>query len=708
MVVNVGLTPEPQADYKIELEQLLHGDEGRYAYLFPFRDRIPTITRNPFADITIAAKPDEFVVKQALNIDYIGWTTRAILGLNLFPSQIAQLWFLWKTPFPMLIASRGAGKSFILAVYAVLRALLDPGSKIVIVGAGLRQAKLVFSYIESIWNSASVLRSIVGGGKKSGPRQNVDICHFRLGESTILALPLGDGSKIRGFRASVIIADEFASIPEDIFDIVVRGFASTHKSPVDHAKRMAVARRVRRLGAPPHVARAIADNRMKGNQIVIAGTAYYAFNHFYRKFMMYKQIINSGGKEGKVNDIFGGPNAVPEGFNHLDYAIMRIPYTAVQEGLLDQRQLAHAKAVLPKNIFLMEYGASFIRDSDGFFARSLIEACTTHENAPIVTMDGPVWFTPRMFGDANCRYVMGVDPAAQRDNLAITILEWHRYHYRVVHVWAINKDVFQKRKRDGTVKAADYYEYCTWKIRSLAGAFHVERIEMDQAGGGLAIAEMLRNRKLLDPGQGEVPIYEIISPEKGKEKETDGLTDGPHILHLVAQSSEFNATSNMFMHKSFETKRLLMPGFDAVKVLAAIRAEAEHGVTVDTFEDLVSEIERLKDELCTIVVSETTTGRERFDTPSVAQATALEGQKKKGRLRKDRYTSLLLAHRYVYENDTAPPPSLDYEDVNGGIHAGIVDPTEAFYRGPGIGSMRNADWGGAGGGGAGIKHGDRV
>ena len=40
---------------------------------------------------------------------------------------------------------------------------------------------------------------------------------MHIGQSTITCLPLGDGSKIRGQRANDIIADEFASIPRDIF-----------------------------------------------------------------------------------------------------------------------------------------------------------------------------------------------------------------------------------------------------------------------------------------------------------------------------------------------------------------------------------------------------------------------------------------------------------------------------------------------------------
>ena len=38
---------------------------------------------------------------------------------------------------------------------------------------------------------------------------------MRLGDSWTIAIPMGDGSKIRGLRAHIIIADEFASISPD-------------------------------------------------------------------------------------------------------------------------------------------------------------------------------------------------------------------------------------------------------------------------------------------------------------------------------------------------------------------------------------------------------------------------------------------------------------------------------------------------------------
>ena len=670
---------------KQKIQNILSGDQ--YAYLFPFRTETPIIDKHIFSDLkTSGERLDKYVVKQMLNIDNIAWTAKQILNIELFPYQIAILQTLWKTPFPLLVAARGGSKTYCLAVYAILRALLDQGSKIVIIGAGLRQARIVFSYIEGIWSNAPVLRSIIGGGKTSGPRQNVDLCYFRVGQSMITALPLGTGEKIRGFRASVIIADEFSSIPEDIFNTVVQGFASTTKTPVDMAKHLAIEKRLKALDISDDIKNQIIEPQKDGNQIICAGTAFYQFNHFAVKFDMWKKIIESKGDINKISEIFGGFNNIPKNFNYKDYAIIRIPSAFLPDGLLDKRMLANAKATLPKNIYLMEYEAVFVKDSDGYFCRSLIESCTTTPNKSIMTSDGEVTFTPMMRGVRGRKYIFGIDPGAESDRFGITILEAWPNHYRVVYCWAINKPEFNKKKKGGLIdEKEDYYEHCCSKIRELVRLFEPVRIEMDSQGCGYPISEMLRSKKGLDKEKGEVPIYEIIDPSHLKP--TDGESDGPHILHLIQPTSEFNAYANAALHKSFETKRLLFPAFDTVAMQASLIAEKSLNIINDTYEECLFNIEELKNEICTIQRSETATGKEHFSTPSVVTGAIMEGRQKKGRLRKDRYTSLLMAHVYIYSVDVTPTTPIDYSDVVGNISlVHRTNTNEALYRGAGFGA----------------------
>jgi len=59
----------------------------------------------------------------------------------------------------------------------------------------------------------------------------------------------------------------------------------------------------------------------------------------------------------------------------------------------------------------------------------------------------------------------------------------------------------------------------------------------------------------------------------------------------------------------------------------------------DTLEDCMFEIEELKSELASIVHTKTPTGSERWDTPETKVGTG-----KKARMRKDRYSSLVMAN----------------------------------------------------------------
>ena len=172
------------------------------------------------------------------NPDNLAWTCKHILNIDLLPFQAVILKELWTRTFPMLVATRGGGKTWILSLYALLRALLCQGSKIVIVGAAFRQSKLLFEYMETFWRNAPILRSIVGSGKHQGPKRDVDRCTFYVGDSVIMAIPMGDGTKILGLRANYIIADEFASIPQEIYETVVQGFASVSASPVEGFKNI--------------------------------------------------------------------------------------------------------------------------------------------------------------------------------------------------------------------------------------------------------------------------------------------------------------------------------------------------------------------------------------------------------------------------------------------------------------------------------------
>ena len=570
--------------------------------------------------------------------EYFSFACKYILNIELSPFQSLLLYEMWNRKFPMLVGSRGMGKSFILSVYPLLRALFIPRRKIIIVGAAFRQSKVLFEYMDTIWKNAPVLRDLCA--TNSGPRRDVDRCVMHIGQSTITCLPLGDGSKIRGQRANDIIADEFASIPRDIFENVVAGFAAVAASPIEKVKQAAKEKKAQELGIPISKEKNKNESLDKSNQIILSGTAYYDFNHFSEYWKRYHKIVNSGGDVRKLEEVFGG--SVPGNFDWTEYSVIRIPVDKLPDGFMDSGQISRAKATVHSGIYNMEYGAVFTTDSQGFFKRSLIEGCTTSPNKPVNLPSGEVWFEASLKGDSNKKYVFGVDPASEVDNFSIVVLEVNSDHRKIVHCWTTTRKSHKEMLKSKLVDEDDFYSYCAKKIRQLMKVFPCAEIAMDAQGGGIAVMEALKDKDKIP--EGEVAIWPIVEE---KPKDTDDYP-GLHILRMCQFAKyEWLAEANHGLRKDFEDRVVLFPYFDSASLGIALEVDKSVGRKYDTLEDCVMEIEELKDELSMIVMTQTSTGRERWDTPEVKT-----GAGRKSRLRKDRYSSLIMANMSARDLNT--------------------------------------------------------
>jgi len=589
--------------------------------------------------------------------EYLSFLCKYILNIQLLPSQALMINEMWNRKFPILIASRGFGKSFILSLYAIIRALLLPKRKIVIVGAAFRQSKILFEYMETIWRNSPILRDICS--ETSGPRRDVDRCVLRINESTVTCLPLGDGQKIRGQRANDIISDEFASIPRDIFETVVAGFAAVSADPVDNVRRIASQKKADELGVKLS-SRAEAISTNKDNQIIISGTAYYDFNHFAEYWKKWKSIIKSKGRLSRLREVFNGEDP-PTDFDWTQYSIIRIPYELLPAGFMDAAQVARSKATVHTGIYQMEFGACFTRDSQGFFKRSLIESCViTKENVIKNNQGEEIEFEAKLIGDPSKRYVFGVDPASEVDNFSIVVLELSADHRRIVHCWTTTRSEHKEKVKKGYSAEADFYAYCARKIRDLMRLFPCAHIAMDAQGGGIAVMESLHDRDKIK--EDEVAIWPVI--DEDKEKDTDDER-GLHILEMCQFAKyDWLAEANHGMRKDFEDKVLLFPFFDSVTLGLSNSEDALKNRMYDTLEMCVMDIEELKDELSMITMSQTPSGRDKWDTPEV-----IVGPGKKSKMRKDRYSALLMSNMAARIIQRTPTPH-QYEFYGGFAFAG--------------------------------------
>lgn len=558
--------------------------------------------------------------------------------LELLPFQSVLLDMLWNYKYPMVLASRGAGKSFIYAVYALLRALLLPGSKICIVGAGFRQAKIVFSYVAKLYMSSPlVIEAIQHDG---GPKYAVDQCSIKVGNSTIFAIPLGDGERIRGMRANVILTDEFASISDEIFEFVVQPFAAVHKDPGRHVKITSLLNKLKKHNAPPEIIKIVEDQLGFGNQICISGTATYEFNHFYRKYEMYRKIIFSEGNNEVVSKAFADGNKyliqggklddeALKAFKHTDYAIYQLPYFGLPEGFMDAGIIANARLTFEPIRFGMEFLCKFAKDSDGFYKRSLIQGATpTGEEAVVV----------ELYGESGAQYVMGVDPARHNDNCTICILKLTNRGYELVYSWAIRGKSF-----DVVVK----------QIRTLMDRFNIIYIAMDQGGGGSHIRDMLSGKKYLEDG--EQPIWDI-------ENEEAKFQPGLKILECFQWSNEWVRENNYAMKAEIRQRQLLFPNacieeqclmqysrqlkrnldkHDKDIVYEELYGALDNEGNKKVIDGIWDNIQETINEMCAIIVKATEGGQETFILPplSIQQ----KNQSMTDARRRDRYSALLLA-----------------------------------------------------------------
>lgn len=574
-------------------------------------------------------KTPELATESIISFSYdnIAFAAKVFLNVDLLPYQIATLEIMFDKQFPMIICSRGYAKSFSLALFSILKALLFPNTRVVVISASFRQAKTVFNYINDIYKKSPVLQQICGRGNH--PKFDISACYFQIGTSKITCLPLGDGERIRGERGNVILTDEFGSINEEIFQVVVRGFGAVSQDPISKVKEKYRLEHLEKTGVDTRNLRTSTNN-----QIILSGTARYQFNHFYRWYKKYLNIISCRNDKKKLKSIMGD-EVTDEELGSIDtneFCVVQVPYNYVP--ILDESMLSQARATMTEAQFQMEYGAKFWADSDGFIPMSLLHA---------VSMQRP--YIPSLIGENDKKYIMGVDPARKKDHFALVVIELDEseaHQHKIVYCWATNIKKMKKSKEVNENQL--YYNTCAEKIRQMISRFNIVQIMIDSGGGGDAIAEILSDKTKCK--NGERPIWEIDNPDHR-------MYEGDHLIKLINFNSKWIAEANHSLRKSIEDFRLLFPSFNGEEIEKDMKENPQlysenyidkitnktRNFMTDSLEDVSFEIESLKEEISSIVITQTQGGNEHFDLPK------LEGAKKDNDTRrKDRYSACLLAH----------------------------------------------------------------
>lgn len=158
-----------------------------------------------------------------LNIDIF---VEHYFGVKLFPYQKIWIYLMNKSDVFVSIAARACGKSWLVAVFALAKGVLWPGSEIVIVSATQKQASLIVSdkitrLRDDHPNIAREIRELY----TTNNRWEV-VLH---NASKIKVVSSGETG--RGHRSTVTVYEEFRLIDKEMVDSVIKPFAYSRQTP---------------------------------------------------------------------------------------------------------------------------------------------------------------------------------------------------------------------------------------------------------------------------------------------------------------------------------------------------------------------------------------------------------------------------------------------------------------------------------------------
>lgn len=425
-----------------------------------------------------------------------------LLGVDFAPIQRLVFRDMWFKNYVIAACGRGYGKTFALGVLAALSALLYPGNRVGLIGPVFRQSKMIFHEVEKLYDQSSILREAC----VKRPTRGSDTCFLKFKSvggktpSFIEALPLGDGTKIRGSRFYVILVDELAQVPDQILDMVLRPMGATSLAPMEKVRRLEEQERMIKAGLA--TAEDFAEEKV--NKMVMTSSGYYKFNHMWRRMRDHWKMMAEAEAKGKA----------------CDYVVWQVPYWDLPRGFLDMNNINEAKRIMSHSEFRMEYEGAMVDDSEGFFKASLLEDCTLGSG-----------FDLNLTGGAG-NFIMGVDPnQGGADSCGVVILELGNEH-KIVNVLELKKQTTQALTRS---------------VQSLCEQYNIIRIYMDKGGGGKAIMDLLE-----DGYDNKEPILDRSNPD-------NDFKDGRHILEMVNFNPSWISDANFTTKSLFESKHLLFP-----------------------------------------------------------------------------------------------------------------------------------------------------
>lgn len=538
----------------------------------------------------------------------LGFTVELISGIKLAPYQEIVLKSMLQRNFNMNVWARGGSKTFVASIFCFLQCIFEPNSKILIAGPTFRTARFIFNNLEKIVDSpgGQLLQQCFGAKSKRG-----DQFEWQINGGSITAIPL-NGEKIRGFRANILVLDEFLLLPEDIIKNVLMPFLVAPQNMKERLQVREMEDRMIKEGTMTEADRRIFQNTSK---MIALSSASYTFENLFKTYTEWTDKIMSNER------------------GDATYFISQLSYEAFPKEMIDLTIIEEAQSGgSSSSSFMREYGAQFTDGSDSYFsAKKMHESTIPDGQEP----------TLRLMGIKGERYLISIDPsfsnAPNSDFFAIAVFEIGEGEKEItlVHNYA--------------VAGADLKEHITY-FSYLIDAFDPEMIIIDNAGFQFIDScneSTLFEKKQLEffdfDGDLEGIDYDLMV----KRARNQYNKEAGRIVFKQNFTSDFIRKANEHLQACIDYKRLwfasrISPNGEAYEkamncpARPPLKAEESMIDVIDTQDDLIHQV---KKQCSLIEVKATVKGTQSFDLPQ-----HLKRNTSANRARKDNYTALMLGN----------------------------------------------------------------
>lgn len=456
------------------------------------------------------------------------------LKLRLFQKILLAMMF-WSTVF-CFIACRGIGKSFLSAIYCVIRAILYPGSKICVASSTRGQ-------------SINVLEKILYELKPISPelRAEIDDKETQI-NGTKAQIVFKNGSYIkvvtasdtaRGNRCNVLLLDEFRLIRKDTVDTVLRKFLTLRRMP-----------RYEKL----------TDEQRKQEYDKEKNLTLYLSSAYWKDSWAYMKCVDT----------------LKNMLSHERHQfVCGFPYQlSIAEGLLDPElvQDEMSESDFSDIKWSMEMGAEFFGSADGAFFefdsisknRKIKYPMLPDELANKVNNSHLIKIPPKQNGEIR---ILSADIAlmsSKRNNNDATAIF-------INQMLPTKADRFSRNIVFSDSMEGLRTEEQALIIRKYFDEYNCDYLVLDTQGIGLGVGDVLM-RDIVDPDTGEIyPAISCCNDSTMADRCT--VIGAPKVIWSIKANAQFNSDCAFLLREAFRSGRirLLETEYDAEESLKDIK-----------------------------------------------------------------------------------------------------------------------------------------